>query len=188
MTDYRNDIDKYLKGELTPAQMHALEKKALEDPFLSDALEGIQSLQPDELSEDVNLLQSALNTRFERKHVNAWTWTGRIAAGLLMLAVSAYFIWENSNNTQEKEKLALNKSTQTTPAPEGRRAIPLNADSIEESDKKLSDNDAAKPIEQKRNEVLREESEKPHPRTKEPVAKAADESQRREQIKPKQIK
>jgi len=34
------DIEKYRKGLLTPAQMHALEKAAMEDPFLADAMEG----------------------------------------------------------------------------------------------------------------------------------------------------
>lgn len=35
------DIEKYLKGELSAPAMHALEKAALEDPFLADALEGM---------------------------------------------------------------------------------------------------------------------------------------------------
>ena len=34
------DIEKYHKGMLTPIQMHDLEKAALDDPFLADALEG----------------------------------------------------------------------------------------------------------------------------------------------------
>ena len=34
------DIEKYHKGMLTPAEMHFLEKAALDDPFLADALEG----------------------------------------------------------------------------------------------------------------------------------------------------
>jgi hypothetical protein len=35
-----SDIERYLKGELSPAEMHALEKAALSDPFLADAIEG----------------------------------------------------------------------------------------------------------------------------------------------------
>ena len=46
MADYKHDIDKYLRGEMTPAEMNALEKKALQDPFLADALEGAQQLSP----------------------------------------------------------------------------------------------------------------------------------------------
>ena len=40
MGDLRNDIERYSKGELSPAEMHELERKALSDPFLADALEG----------------------------------------------------------------------------------------------------------------------------------------------------
>lgn len=34
------DIEQYLQGRLSPAEMHALEKAALQDPFLADAIEG----------------------------------------------------------------------------------------------------------------------------------------------------
>jgi hypothetical protein len=37
------DIEKYLKGELSPREMHDLENAALEDPFLADALDGMSS-------------------------------------------------------------------------------------------------------------------------------------------------
>jgi CarboxypepD_reg-like domain len=38
------DIEKYLKGELSPREMHELENAALEDPFLADALDGMSTL------------------------------------------------------------------------------------------------------------------------------------------------
>jgi outer membrane biosynthesis protein TonB len=34
------DLIRYVRGEMTPAEQHALEKAALDDPFLSDALDG----------------------------------------------------------------------------------------------------------------------------------------------------
>jgi len=34
------DIEKYHKGLMSPKERHALEKAALDDPFLADALEG----------------------------------------------------------------------------------------------------------------------------------------------------
>ena len=37
------DIEKYWKGKLSAAEMHAMEKAAMEDPFLSDALEGYKN-------------------------------------------------------------------------------------------------------------------------------------------------
>jgi hypothetical protein len=37
----RADLLRYLQGTMPPAEMHQLEKDALEDPFLADALEGL---------------------------------------------------------------------------------------------------------------------------------------------------
>lgn len=34
------DIEQYLQGSLSPAEMHAMEKAALQDPLLADAIEG----------------------------------------------------------------------------------------------------------------------------------------------------
>lgn len=48
---YRYDfsvIEKYLRSELSPAEMHELERAALSDPFLADALEGYQDADLDQ--------------------------------------------------------------------------------------------------------------------------------------------
>ena len=82
---------------MSPAEMNALEKKALQDPFLADALEGAQQLSPGDFAEDLNHLQHALNKRIEKKS-SGWVWVGRIAAGLLLLAVSTYIIVLISNS------------------------------------------------------------------------------------------
>lgn len=60
------DIKKYLAGELSPAEMHAMEKAALDDPFLADAMEGMQSLQSSgnaSFDADVAALKQRLQNR-----------------------------------------------------------------------------------------------------------------------------
>ena len=117
MDDHKYDIEKYLKGQLTPAQMHALEKKALNDPFLADALEGFGSLPPEAFSGDMNDLRSRLNAK-THKNNRVWIWAGRIAAGLLILAVSTFLVMLISNNQVEKsQNLALNKEQESIPPP-----------------------------------------------------------------------
>jgi TonB family protein len=109
MTDHKHDIEKYLKGELTAAEMHALEKKALTDPFLADALEGVEIISQDELSSDLIDIRKKVNERVEKreKHISPWAWTMRIAAGLMVLAISTYFILTLTDEKQ-KSDLALN--------------------------------------------------------------------------------
>ena len=37
------DIEKYWKGKLIPGEMNTMEKAAMDDPFLADALEGYKN-------------------------------------------------------------------------------------------------------------------------------------------------
>ncbi len=102
MGDLRNDIEKYLRGELSPADRHALEKRALSDPFLADALEGADSISMDDFSADLKSLQHSLAQRTQRdeekKVIPLWSWTMRIAAGLLIVAVAGFAVYQITNN------------------------------------------------------------------------------------------
>ena len=70
MDDLKHDIEKYLRGELSSSEMHQLEKKALDDPFLADALEGASMISSDELSDDLTSLRKKIQAKvFDRnKH------------------------------------------------------------------------------------------------------------------------
>lgn len=106
MDKRRNDIEKYLKGELTPAEMHALENEALNNPFLAEALEGGEQLDAADFSKDV----AELNERIMKRKSASWTWTVRIAASLLLLAISIFVIWITLKQDPE-QTLALEQNT-----------------------------------------------------------------------------
>ena len=116
MADVRHDIARYRKGELTPAEMHALEKRALSDPFLAEALEGASFVSADDFAADVAGLRLSLKNRTEEKRDRGafirMKWPLRIAAGLLLLAVSTYLIVFYSGtatkNEATQDQLALN--------------------------------------------------------------------------------
>jgi TonB family protein len=55
------DIEKYWKGLLSPAEMHALEKTAMDDAFLADALEGYKNTQA--AKDDIDFLKQKINER-----------------------------------------------------------------------------------------------------------------------------
>jgi hypothetical protein len=40
--NYR-EIERYLQKQMSPSEMHAFEKAMMSDPFLADALEGLQA-------------------------------------------------------------------------------------------------------------------------------------------------
>lgn len=109
MADVKDDIEKYRKGEFTPAQMHALEKKALSDPFLADALEGVESISPQDFSIDLFEISQRLASKREKV---VWFTPFRIAAGLVLL-ISSFFLIYNFN--QPDEQLALQKENASSP-------------------------------------------------------------------------
>jgi len=102
-----SDIEKYLRGELSTPEMHALEKAALDDPFLADALEGMEkdfaSRGEPAFHEDLSILRQRLEARVAEKEtkkvsllaniVSSKAW--RIAAALILLlglGLTAYYM------------------------------------------------------------------------------------------------
>jgi TonB family protein len=160
MRDREEDIEKYFNGELTPAEMHALEKKALSDPFLADALEGGSQVPPREFSGDLAGLRERMGSR-DKKVVPIWAWPMRIAAGIAVVGVVAYLVIRPFGDSN-RERIAENKITQKGPETTAPKPVEeeQNDDQINQSgkagaesekkDETQSDN-APPPVVQERN-------------------------------------
>ena len=75
---------------MTPAERHALEKKALSDQFLADALEGAESVSSENFSLDVE----ELNKKISGTKTSTWQWPMRIAASVVgVTLVGAVFFY-----------------------------------------------------------------------------------------------
>ena len=117
------DIEKYHKGLLTPGDMHALEKAALDDPFLADALEGYKGQAA--IQADLEVLQKRLADRVTEKrkmiplagHKNSFSWW-KIAAMIIMVAGAALIVYQVSFN-KSKNEIAESRATEQaeTPSP-----------------------------------------------------------------------
>ena len=100
---------------MSPAEMHALEKAAMDDPFLADALEGYSKLK-NEPTEDIALLNKRITARSHGAAVvpikrNYW-W--RVAALILLIAglgTVAFFL-----NNPENAALSKNEVQSETAA------------------------------------------------------------------------
>jgi TonB family protein len=130
MADLEKDIERYRKGELTPAEMHALEKRALTDPFLADALEGASSVGEKEFADDVVLLKRELASRTKTTS-GRWGW--RIAASLVLLATSAV-VFYSLLRTPEPLTLAKRDSGTKVAQPATRNSL-VGGDSIPDQKK-----------------------------------------------------
>ncbi len=103
----QNDIDKYLRGELSSSDMHRMEKKALSDPFLRDALEGANAVASEDFSKDVELLNRKIN---QSRSKQSFFTPLRIAAGIALVAAVGF--WLISRN-QPEDQLAQLQSPET---------------------------------------------------------------------------
>lgn len=115
------DFERYHSGKMSVQEMHDLEKAAMEDPFLAEALEGyVHSATP---VKDVNELREKLFAKRKKKNVffltkqSAWT---RIAAIFILIAGIGYLTLQlNSGN--EKNELSgmqsIGSIKNTTPQP-----------------------------------------------------------------------
>jgi TonB family protein len=156
MADLKNDIDKYLKGELSPAEMHALEKKALSDPFLADALEGAGEIEPPQFEADLRdlhyTLQQRIGRKEEKKVVSLWVWSARIAAGLAVIAVASFVIFQltqrNKNEAlsmiQDKDAIPAPPKEEPASVPEAAKPIPSTPPIVEEKPNPIASQESRK--------------------------------------------
>ena len=105
MDSDKDDIERYRDGSLEGAKRNAFEKKAMHDPFLADALDGAESIRPEEFSSDLRELSRSIKARRAKKLFIPF----RIAAGMAIL-VGAGSIFYYFLNGPEPLPLALEKS------------------------------------------------------------------------------
>ncbi len=87
------DFERYYSGKMPEMEMHALEKAALQDPFLADALEGYQYTQtPYEDVEDLKKRLSADKKKGRLFFLQNPAWF-KVAAFIILFAGAGYFIY-----------------------------------------------------------------------------------------------
>ncbi len=134
MDKYNTDIElinKYLKGELEPSAMQELEARALDDPFLQDAMEGYENFPVRE--EDLKALSSRLEERLKTKQkIIGSTWGvkqwGIAASIILCISVISIFL----NQTPENKTIALSDLQKKNDIPKDTKIALDSVDSGEE--------------------------------------------------------
>ncbi|RYY37221.1 MAG: TonB family protein [Sphingobacteriaceae bacterium] len=108
-TDISKQIQKYLNGELDAKAMHQLEREALNDQFLADALEGYagaKTNQQDNLSDIAGRLQNRTNTKVKR--LIPWKLISVAASVIVVLTIGGLWMYNGSEQPQvQPEKVAM---------------------------------------------------------------------------------
>ena len=102
------DIEKYWKGKLSPAEMHAMEKAAMDDPFLADALEGYKNASladldslKERLDKRVRAVVPIINLNRKR-----FTWV-RVAAAVIIIVGVGLLVQQLVFNDRNKDSIAI---------------------------------------------------------------------------------
>lgn len=116
------DIEKYHKGQLSAKEMHDLEKAALDDPFLADALEGY-SVAGVNADADIAELKKRLKEKIEGAKIVSIN-TGsrktfsllRVAAMIVLVAGAGLLIYQFAFNKSRNDEVAKLENKKAEPA------------------------------------------------------------------------
>lgn len=149
------DIERYLQGKMNAGEMHAMEKAALEDPFLSDAIEGY-SRQPFSLShQHLNEITTSLSAESQNAKVivmpvksRKW-WRTPAAAVLAALAgIGVFMLIKESTYRNEMAKTTV--VVKDTPAAGAIAALPADTAKTGDASTAYADNRSTNPGADKR--------------------------------------
>ncbi|HWW40002.1 hypothetical protein [Pedobacter sp.] len=100
-------LEDYLDGKLDARSMHMVEKHALEDPFVAEALAGL-SASPKRSLQSISLLQKQLQDRVaaqathKKKAVVTWQRLSIAAAAAVMFISVSIVFWMKNNAAREQ--------------------------------------------------------------------------------------
>jgi TonB family protein len=100
-------IRKYLNGELDAKAMHQLERRAQDDPFLMDALEGYEMVGSDQQTH-VDELSARLNQRVNRKERRIIPYRTLGIAASVLIVCSVGVLWLKNGHKEDQSKVAVN--------------------------------------------------------------------------------
>ncbi len=118
------DIQRYLKGQMTAAEKHALERAALEDPFLAEAMEGYAGMPELPVVSDIATLKQRLqenntvNKVMPLRRYRAW-WSAAAAILLVAGTATTWYLF-----TQAPEHEIAQKTNEIQPPAAQSAAVP----------------------------------------------------------------
>ncbi|MEX2335824.1 MAG: TonB family protein [Fulvivirga sp.] len=106
-------IEKYLKGELSHAKMHEVEKLMLGSEFEAEAMEGLESINAKYIPHDLDQLRQRIDQRTGsgQKELTFWI---KIAASIAIMAISTFVIL---NIDLKNDRQEITHLSEKTPAP-----------------------------------------------------------------------
>ncbi len=97
-----NEYLQYLKGNLSNRERNSLERDLQSDPFEMEAMEGLESLSPDQAEADILLLHSRMKKRIGKKRRIGWYSAAASIASLLIIGTIFLQVYDFNPEAAEK--------------------------------------------------------------------------------------
>lgn len=121
--DYLN----YLKGKAEMQERHELERELEADPFARDAMEGLESMDPEHLEKDVLALHGRLRKRLSRRKRIRWYSIAATAASILIVGTIFMQIYDSDPTAGDLEPDVFLEESQAETVAEEEKARPAMA-------------------------------------------------------------
>ena len=132
-------LSAYREGTLSPAEAHALERAALDDPFLADALEGMEEIAPADFSADLAGLMAQIDAHTQDNETKViamrpWWRSSWVAVAAMLLLASSVALWLLSPNGGLKQEIAMQEQAAPTQAKSEPESAPTEPQVADESE------------------------------------------------------
>ncbi|MCE4564568.1 carboxypeptidase-like regulatory domain-containing protein [Maribellus sp. CM-23] len=105
-----DDFRRYRTNEMTLAERNAFEKELQKDPFMADALEGMEQLSPEEISQHVQELSARIPTPKKSRKIRFIA-----AAASILILISMGILWLQINQENPVPELTQTKKMELPP-------------------------------------------------------------------------
>lgn len=138
------DIQRYLQGKMSATEMHDIEKAALQDPFLADAIEGFNEADINTAKQHLNEINAGLFAEKQKTKIVAFNKRTRwlnIAALVIVLAgigLVISFLTKTSSSDKQAEIAKVQQAPVKKEAVKDSAIAPATVDEREQADTALS--------------------------------------------------
>lgn len=137
------DIQRYLQGKMSATEMHDIEKAALQDPFLADAIEGFNEADINTAKQHLNEINAGLFAEKQKTKIVSFNKRTRwlnIAALVIVLAgigLVISFLTKTSSSDKQAEIARVQQALVQKETVKDSVAAPATADEIKQADTAL---------------------------------------------------
>jgi len=122
-----DNFRRYRANEMTPDERNAFEKELQKDPFLAEAMEGLEQLSPEEMSQQVHELSTQISSPRKNRKIRFVA-----AAASILILVSIGILWLQISKQDPVPELTQVKTIEIPAKEQEKQSEPVLTDTNKE--------------------------------------------------------